>query len=76
MAIQVRSQTGVPVALNKLVERTGKGFADGVCGGYLTYYDEFQGKSLTDLDLYTFIAQNIMDVRVRMPSMLAIVPAG
>jgi hypothetical protein len=40
MAIQARSQTGVPVAQNKLVERTGKGFADDVCSGYLTYYDE------------------------------------
>jgi len=34
-AIQARSQTGVPVAQNKLVERTGKGFADGVCSGWI-----------------------------------------
>jgi hypothetical protein len=63
MAIQARSQTGVPAAQYKLVERTGKGFADGVCSGYLTYYDEYQSKPLTDLDVYAFIAQNIMDVR-------------
>jgi hypothetical protein len=63
MAIQARPQADVLVAQNKLVERTGKGFADGVCSGYLTYYDECQGELLTDLDVYAFIAQNIMDVR-------------
>jgi hypothetical protein len=29
---------------------------------YLTYYDQYRGKPLADLDVYTFIAQNIMDV--------------
>lgn len=63
MSIQAKTTNDVLVAQNKLVERTGKGFADGVCSGYLTYYDEYQSKPLTDLDVYAFIAQNIMDVR-------------
>ncbi len=63
MSTQAKTTNDVLVAQNKLVERTGKGFADGVCSGYLTYYDEYQSKPLTDLDLYAFIAQNIMDVR-------------
>jgi hypothetical protein len=63
MSIQAQTTNDVLVAQNKLVERTGKGFADGVCSGYLTYYDEYQSKPLTDLDVYAFIAQNIMDVR-------------
>ena len=29
----------------------------------LTYYDEYQGKPLTDLVVYAFIAQNITDIR-------------
>ncbi len=63
MSIQAKTTNDVLVAQNKLVERTGKGFADGVCSGYLTYYDEYQSKPLTDLDVYAFTAQNIMDVR-------------
>lgn len=63
MAVQARPQTGVPVAQDKLVERTGKGFTDGICSGYLIYYDEYQGKPLTDLDVYAFITQNMIDVR-------------
>ncbi len=63
MSIQAKTTNDVLVAQNNLVERTGKGFADGVCSGYLTYYDEYQSKPLTDLDVYAFIAQNIMDVR-------------
>ena len=63
MSIQAKTTNDVLVAQNNLVERTGKGFADGVCSGYLTYYDEYQSKPLTDLDMYAFIVQNIMDVR-------------
>jgi hypothetical protein len=63
MAIQTRSQADVLVEQDKVVEKIGAGFADGVCSGYLTYYDEYQNKPLTDLDLYAFITQNIRDVR-------------
>ena len=48
--------------LATIVGRTSKEFTDGVCSGYLTYYDQYQGKPLADLDVYTFIAQNITDV--------------
>jgi len=48
--------------LATIVGRTDKEFTDGVCSGYLTYYDQYQCKPLADLDVYTFIAQNIMNV--------------
>ena len=62
MAIQSKPQVDETVAPEKLIERTSKDFTDGVRSGYLTYYDQYQGKSLTDLDVYAFIIQNIMDV--------------
>ncbi len=61
MTTEVRSQAVVPV--EKLVERTGRNFTDGVCSGYLTYFDEHQGGSLSDRDVYAFQVQNILDVR-------------
>jgi hypothetical protein len=63
MVHQAGSQADVLVAQNKVVERTSKSFVDGVCSGYLTYYDEYQGKQLTDADVYSFIIQNITDVQ-------------
>jgi hypothetical protein len=62
MAHQAEPQADVLV-VQKIVERTSKSFADGVCSGYLTYYDEYQDKRLTDMDVYSFIVQNICDVR-------------
>ncbi len=62
MANQARPQADIPVAWNKVVERTSESFVDGVCSGYLTYYDEYQDKRLTDMDVYSFIVQNITDV--------------
>jgi hypothetical protein len=62
MAHQAEPQADVLVA-QKIVERTSKSFADGVCSGYLTYYDEYQDKRPTDMDVYSFIVQNITDVR-------------
>ena len=63
MAIQARYQTDELVVQNKVVERIGEGFTNGVCSGYLTYYDEYQCKPLTDLDVYAFIAQNVTDIQ-------------
>ena len=63
MAHQAESQTDVLVAQDKVVERTSKGFVDGVCSGYLTYYDEYQHKRLTDVDMYSFIIQIITDMQ-------------
>jgi hypothetical protein len=62
MVTRLRTQPEVSVAQNKRVERTSKDFTDGVCSGYLTYYGQYQGKPLADLDVYAFIAQNILDV--------------
>lgn len=62
MADKERLQADVSVVQNKVVERTGKNFVDGVCSGYLIYYDEYQDKQLTDTDVYSFIMQNIMDI--------------
>lgn len=63
MAHQASPRADALVAQNKVVERTSKSFVDGVCSGYLTYYDEHQSKRLTDQDVYSFIIQNITDVR-------------
>ena len=62
MAMQTRLGLVKVTDLATIVGRTDKEFTDGVCSGYLTYYDQYQGKPLADLDVYTFIAQNIMDV--------------
>lgn len=63
MANQTRSQADVLVAQNKVIERTSKSFVEGICSGYLSYFDEHQDKRLTDQDVYSFIIQNITDVR-------------
>ena len=63
MVVQLRTQTDVFVAQDKLVERTSKDFTDGVCSGYLTYYDQSKGKLLKDMDVYAFLMQNILDVQ-------------
>ncbi len=62
MATHSKPQFDETVAQEKLIERTSKDFTDGVCSGYLTYYDQYQNKRLTDLDVYAFIIQNITDV--------------
>ena len=53
----------VPVTQKATVARADMDFVDGVCSGYLTYYHEYQDKPLSDCDVYTFLAQNIFDVR-------------
>ena len=47
--------------LAAIVGRTDKGFTDGVCSSYLTYYDQHRGQPLTDLEVYAFLAHNIAD---------------
>jgi hypothetical protein len=49
------------VLVEKLIKHTDKDFTDGVCSGYLTYFNECQGRSLCDV--YAFLVQNILDVR-------------
>jgi hypothetical protein len=46
-----------------IVGRTDKDFTDGVCSGYLAYYDQYVRQPLADLDVYAFLAQNIADSR-------------
>jgi hypothetical protein len=62
MFIQAQPQTKETIARDKLIERTSKDFTGSVCSGYLTYYDKYQSKPLSELDVYTFVAQNILDV--------------
>ncbi len=62
MATHSKPQVDETIAQEKLIGRTSKDFTDGVCSGYLTYYDEYEGKQLTDLDVYAFLIQNITDV--------------
>ncbi len=63
MVIEIKPKVAVPVLKEKLVERTSNDFTDGVCSGYLTYYDQHQGRLLKDMDAYGFLMQNILDVR-------------
>ena len=41
MAAQTKPQADETVAQEKVIERTNKDFGNGVCSGYLTYYDEY-----------------------------------
>jgi hypothetical protein len=61
MTTEVRPRDVVQV--EKLVEHTGKDFTDGVWSRYFTYFNECQGRSLCDRDMYAFLVQNILDVR-------------
>jgi hypothetical protein len=76
MAIQSRPQVDETVAQEKLIERTSKDFTDGVCSGYLTYYNQYQDKHLVDLDVYAFIIQNNIECRVQISLMLATAQVG
>ena len=40
------------LAVEYIILRSGKGFTDGVCSGYLTYYDQVAGKRLSDTEVY------------------------
>ena len=62
MATHSKPQVDAAVAHEKIIERTSKDFTDGVCSGYITYYDEYEGRQLTDQDVYAFLIQNIADV--------------
>ena len=62
MARQVAKETTANVSKKPVVESTVE-FRDGVCSGYLTYYDDYAGKELTGNDVYNFPVQNIIDVR-------------
>ena len=47
----------------KPVVKSNAEFRDGVCSGYLTYYDQCEGKPIADTDVYNFLVRNITDVR-------------
>ena len=62
MARQIAQETTTKVSAKPVVESNPE-FRNGVCCGYLTYYDEYEGKSLTGSDVYHFLMQNVTDVR-------------
>ena len=62
MARQIAQETTTNVSTKPVVESTAE-FRDGVCCGYLTYYDDCAGRPLTCNDVYHFLIQNIIDVR-------------
>ena len=63
MQTQTRQQRAVPVVCEKLITRTNSDFTDGLCSGYLTYFSDHEGKSLTDQDVYDFLFANLSDNR-------------
>ena len=61
MARQTAQARSTNVSAMPVVESNAE-FRDGVCSGYLTYFDEYQSKPITDTDVYNFLIQNIRDV--------------
>lgn len=62
MVTEIR-QGATANVLTKPVVESNTEFREGVCSGYLTYYDEYQGKRRTSADVYNFLVQNSVDVR-------------
>lgn len=62
MARQIVQETTTNVSTKPVVESTVE-FREGVCCGYLTYYDDHAGKPLTGSDVYHFLMQNLIDTR-------------
>ena len=50
-------------ALDKRIERTSADLTDGLCSGYLNYFHEYQGKPLSDQDIYRLFAESLTDER-------------
>jgi len=64
MSAQVDTQTERQTApVDKRIERTGDDFTEGLCNGYLSYYADFEGKPVTDKDVFDMVLRNIIDVR-------------
>ena len=61
MGTEIRQGATANVPAKPVVESNAE-FREGVCSGYLTYFDEYQSKPITDTDVYNFLIQNIMDV--------------
>ena len=40
------------LAVEYVILRSGAGFTDGLCSGYLTYYHEVAGKPLSDTEVF------------------------
>ncbi|SRR5258708_32731459 len=61
MAIQAKqaSSKEAQLAVEYVVLRSGKGFTDGLCSGYLTYYDQVAGKQLSDTEVYRILVDAI-----------------
>ena len=60
MPAKTTQETSTNVPAESVVESSAE-FRNGVCSGYLSYYDDCQGKLLTEVDVYNFLAQNIAD---------------
>jgi hypothetical protein len=54
---------GVTVAAHRRIERASPGLTDGLCSGYLNYFHEYQGKPLSDQDIYRLFAESLTDER-------------
>lgn len=54
MAAQAKqaSSKEARLAVEFVVLRSGKGFTDGLCSGYLTYFHGVAGKPLSDTEVY------------------------
>lgn len=59
----LNSAANQTTALDKRIERTSTDFTDGACSGYLSYFHEYQGKPLSDQDIYRLFAESLTDER-------------
>jgi len=49
--------------VESVVLRTDKRFTDGLCSGYLCYFHDYQGKTLTDGDILAIVQDTLKDER-------------
>jgi hypothetical protein len=49
------------VTADKGIVRTNADFTDGVCSGYLTYFDDYAGLGLTDTDIPPLLRDALSD---------------
>ncbi len=47
------------LAVEYIILRSGKGFTDGLCSGYLSYFHEVAGKQLTDTEIYRILIDTL-----------------
>jgi hypothetical protein len=61
--IQTEKPFTVPAVTGKKLIRTGSDFTDGLCCGYLSYFDEYAGLDMKDTDVRPLLLKALNDGR-------------